>query len=243
MESLGRAASFWAALTILIYPISLMADTVIISATAPPALSTGIGGSSLVSTSWSQSGAYADVTITALVNSLIVGESPSATAYLTTEIGPGTTATDEIAHSAFTVPTQLPVCSPSSCGAFVTLFSGLTLGPGDYFLTMGPPTGGLSAVGWFPAINPTVVEDIGVTQGPCVFASGTEVAPYPPASAFGSALGVCGRDDVMNFTVTGAAATSAPEPVAAILIASGALFLLIIRRPVSTTRQYRRISL
>src|SRR5262245_25585220 len=91
MENLGRrAAGFLVALTILIYPISLMADT-IISVTAPPGLSTDISDTNVVSTSWSETRAYTDVTITALVDSLHVGQSPSATAYLTTRIGPGTT--------------------------------------------------------------------------------------------------------------------------------------------------------
>src|SRR5262249_51778434 len=62
-----------------------------------------------------------------------------------------------------------------------------------------------------------------------------------PASAFGPEAGCgLGPANVMNFTVTGAGATPTPEPVAAILIASGALFLLAI---LSTTRQYRRILL
>jgi hypothetical protein len=104
--------------------VRLKADTIIISVTAPPALSTGIGGiSRVVPTSWSQSKPYTRVSISALVDSLHVGQTPTANAYLTTRIGAGTTAADEIAHTQFTVPAELPVCSPSSCGAMVTLFS------------------------------------------------------------------------------------------------------------------------
>ncbi|MBV9504937.1 MAG: hypothetical protein JO323_08025 [Acidobacteriia bacterium] len=179
----------------------------------------------MVTTSWSESQAYTDVTITALVDSFDVGQSLTATAYLTTGIGPGTTVADEIAAAEFSVPVDLPVCSMASCGAFVTLFSGLSLGPGDYFLTMGPPTGG-GTVGWFPALNPTVIVDAGVIQGPCLAAS--TAAPFAPASAFGPS-GLCGPNDVMNFTVTGTAATPVPEPAAATLIGLGSLFLILAK--------------
>src|SRR5262245_41834063 len=123
MQKLGRGAGLWMALaTILIYPISPKADPIIISVTAPPALSTLITGTSIVSTSWSQSKAYTGVSITALVNSAVIGQTPTADAYLTTRIGAGATTADEIAHTRFKVPADLPVCSPSSCGAIVTLF-------------------------------------------------------------------------------------------------------------------------
>jgi hypothetical protein len=170
------------------------ADTIIISVTAPPALSTGIGG---ISTSWSQSEPYTGESISALVDSLQVGQTPTANAYLTTRIGPGTTTADEIAHTQFTVPAELPVCSPSSCGAMVTLFSGLSLGPGNYFVTMSPNAASIGEVGWFPALNPTVIVDTGVSEGASFMASA--VASYPPASAL-TIINVA-----MNISVTGSA--------------------------------------
>jgi hypothetical protein len=212
---------------VLICPISLMADSVIISVTAPPALSTLILGSSVVSTSWSESQAYSDVAISVLVDSAIVGQTPSADAFLTTNIGPGTTATDEISHTRFTVPVQLPVCSAESCGAVVTLFSGLNLGPGDYFLTIAPDAMSSGFVGWFPALNPTVVEGAGVSAGTSFLAAGA--AFYPPASAFGDyAFG--GYQYAMNFTVTEAATSPIPEPATAPMIGLGALVLLVNKR-------------
>jgi hypothetical protein len=177
---------------------SLTTDPIIISVTAPPALSTLIVSPFVVSTSWSQSKPYTGVSIAALVDSAIVGQTPTADAYLTTRIGPGTTVMDEIAHTRFTVPAELPVCSPASCGAMVTLFSGLSLGPGEYFVTMSPATISSGAVGWFPALNPTVLVDTGVSEGASFIAHA--VAPYPPASAFGV------YPFAMNFTVTGTAA-------------------------------------
>ena len=63
---------------------SLKADPIIISVAAPPALSTLIDASSIVSTSWSQSKPYTGVSIAVLVDSTIVGQTPTADAYLTT---------------------------------------------------------------------------------------------------------------------------------------------------------------
>jgi hypothetical protein len=175
-------------------------DTIILSVTAPPGLSTGIYDTAVVSTSWSQANAYTGVSIAVLVDALQVGLSPTAHAYLTTRIGPGTTPMDEIAHAQFTVPLELPICSPSSCGATVTIFSGLSLGPGTYFVTMGPEATSIGTVGWFPAQNPTVLLDAGVSAGDSFLAWNEAVAPYPPASAFE----VFGYP--MNITVTETAA-------------------------------------
>jgi hypothetical protein len=173
-----------------------------------------------VSASWSESQAYTGVTIDVLVDSSL-GGTPAADAYLTTRIGPGTTAADEIAHTQFTVPEELPVCSPSgNCGAMVTLFSGLSLGPGNYFLTLGSTATSGSVVGWFPALNPVVIEDTGVTQGPSYLAG--VVDPFAPASPFGV------YPFAMNFTVTGTP-VPVPEPAETALVGLCVLFLLLIR--------------
>ncbi len=232
MQNWRGAAGLWMALaTVLIYPMSPKADPIIISVTAPPALSTLIDGSSIVSTSWSQSKAYTGVSIAALVDSAIVGQTPTADAYLTSRIGAGTTTADEIAHTRFKVPAELPVCSPSSCGAIVTFFTGLSLGPGNYFVTMGPDAESGGIVGWFPALNPIVLLDTGVSEGASFFASAA--ASYPPASAFGV------YPFAMNFTVTGTAAIPIPEPATATLIAFGALFSLLSRRIAGFYRRAR----
>jgi len=196
-ETLGRASGLWVALaTTLICPTALKADPIIISVTAPPSLSTCISGGQVVAASWSQSKPYTGVSIAVLVDACN-GQTPTANAYLTTRIGPGTTAMDEIARARFMVPAELPICSPSSCGAMVTLFSGLTLGPGNYFLTLGPDAMSSGIAGWFPALNPTVVLDTGVSEGASFIT--TAVASYPPASLFGVWF-------AMNLTVTGTAA-------------------------------------
>jgi PEP-CTERM motif-containing protein len=178
------------------------------------------------STSWSESKAYDDVTISALVDSFIVGQTPTADAYLTTRIGPGTSTTDEIAHAQFTVPLNLPICSPNSCGANVTLFSGLNLGPGTYFLTMATDPTSVGTVGWFPANPPTVIKDTGVTEGLSFIA--TAGASYPPASDFRIFL------YPMNFTVV-----AVPEPAAWILIGLGTLLLFLRKQTLPPSQSVR----
>jgi hypothetical protein len=221
MQNFRRAAGLCMAFAaILLSPISATADPIVISVTAPPVLSTLIDSSSIAATSWSQTNAYADVSIAALVDSAVVGQTPTADAYLTTEIGPGTTVADEIARSRFMVPAVLPICSANACGAYVTLFSTLSLGPGTYFVTMGPDPSSIGTVGWFPALNPTVVTDTGVSEGASFFASAANI--YPPASAFTVS------PFAMDFIVTGTAVSIA-EPDTATMISFAALFIVLAR--------------
>jgi hypothetical protein len=90
-----------------------------------------IGGpaSQVETISWTQSTGYTSVSISALVGS-IDGSPRSVTAYLTSAIFPGAPA--PIATTVFSVP------SFANEGAITlaTIFSGLTLGPGNYYLTL-----------------------------------------------------------------------------------------------------------
>lgn len=197
MENLRRAIGFSVALaTILIYSVPLKAespkaDPIIISVTAPPALS---DGGPVLSTSWSQAKPYTGVSISILVDSFIVGQTPTANAYLTTRISPGTTNADEIAHTQFTVPTDLPVCSPSSCGAMVTLFSGLGLGPGLFRHNESKCLKYRHSWLVSRAQSDRTARHWG-SEGPSFFASA--VASYPPANDFTP------LNDAMNISVTG----------------------------------------
>jgi hypothetical protein len=181
-----------------------------------------------MSTSWSQSKTYQSGTISVLADTNS-GQTSTANAYLTTGIGPGTTSANEIAHTQFTVPSgQGPVCSPASCGFPITLFSGLSLGPGNYFLTLGLPSRGSSfVVGWFPVFNPTVVEDMGVSVSGGDAYIARPASSYAPASVFAFYDGSGPFTTLgMDFTVTTAAV---PEPGSVALIGLGVLFLLVLR--------------
>ncbi|MGA2255528.1 MAG: hypothetical protein ABSG53_12765, partial [Thermoguttaceae bacterium] len=72
---------------------------------------------------WSQTSTYSGVTITAEIDPGI-GSGTSGTAYLMTQIGPGTTSAEQIATASFSATGS--AFSP----ALNTLFTGLTLGPG-----------------------------------------------------------------------------------------------------------------
>jgi hypothetical protein len=87
-------------------------------------------------TQWQSRLAFEDVTVTADLSSLI-GMTGTATAFLTTEAGPGTTAADEIAHATVTLPDFF------AASHTVTLFTGLNLDPANYYLSIVSSTGGI----------------------------------------------------------------------------------------------------
>jgi hypothetical protein len=76
---------------------------------------------------WTQTGTYTDVSISAYLGSSGFDGDGSGTVYLTNAIGPGATMANEIA--------QISLSGLASAPAPATnLFSGLTLGPGTYYL-------------------------------------------------------------------------------------------------------------
>ncbi len=107
-----------------------MVDISDLSGTLPPPSerSFGVGGSKQQAevVGWSQSVAYTDVRVSAFVGDSRSGS--TVTAFLSSAIGPS--AGSLIATSTVSIPqsTGLP--------ASTELFSGLTLGPGSYYLTL-----------------------------------------------------------------------------------------------------------
>jgi hypothetical protein len=92
-------------------------------------------------------------------------------AYLTNQIGPGTTAANEIASGAFSFP---------AASTETLLFSGLTLPAGTYYLTLTVTNSGSG--GWFGTNTPTATTAAGVTLFPD-YDTFTPAA-YPPATSF-----------------------------------------------------------
>ena len=212
-------------LAMSVLPVVYLKANTIIAVTNPPVLSTLITATKSVAVSWSQTQSYVNVRISVLVDSSFVGETPSAAAYLTTGIGPGTTiAANEVASTQFTVPALLPVCSGSSCGAMVTLFSGLALGPGAYYLTLASSATVSPVVGWFPVVSsmlPAVILDAGVVPGGS-YSAELLAGAYAPASGFS------GFDGPMIFEVTGTPTAEAiPEPVVGHLVGLGLLLFCV----------------
>ena len=169
--------------------------------------------------SWTQSGAYTGVSITALVGSIF--PDPAFDAYLSTSIGSS-------AGAALYTATGVDAPGTDSAANFtpVTLFSNLSLGAGTYYLTLFSTDASASDnIRW--ATGTTVNVGTDVTGG---FANaggeGTPDTTNPWKSTFVSSSATLG------FTVTGTAAAAVPEPSTFALLGLGGIGLMI--------RAYRR---
>lgn len=156
--------------------------------------------------SWTQTGSYSNVDILANIANTSSGTA-TATAYLMTQIGAGTTAAEEVV-----APVTASITGNPGLNAMTTIFSGLTLGPGTYYLVLDPNSTDFQ---WDLTIPPVVVTDSGVTAGPSV-ATDTVIA-FPPASTFGS------ESFSFIYEVTGTVGTgpSTPEPSTAVMLIIG----------------------
>ena len=141
---------------------------------------------------WSQTQTYINVAITAEIDPGL-GPGTTGTFYLMTQIGPGTTTANQIATTTVTAT------GPEFNSVLETLFTGLLLGPANYYLVFSSP----NELGW--AMTPagvTPVTDTGV-----IFTmNGIENvgAPYPPATNLPNNF-----LDLYEFTASG---TAVPEP-------------------------------
>ena len=115
-------------------------------------------GTGVYSVGWSQTSTYSSVAISIAVADYVLvtgGASGTITAYLTDQVGATTTMLlNELVPSVI-------VPYPAFQSGLLTVFSGLTLGPGTYWLTVTGTAGDFALIGENP--SPTVVLDPGVT--------------------------------------------------------------------------------
>ena len=152
----------------------------------------------VLASSWTTPRTYTDVTITALLTG---GTGHEGIAYLMTQIGPGTTAADQLAQNTFLFPSDVTT---------VSLFSGLTLPPGTYYLVLGsdgPDQAGAwrDATGVNSPPEPTISLDAGVTRNEDFIVD--TVSAYAPASEFVVGRDIFGDDVFLQYSVV-----AVPEP-------------------------------
>ncbi len=169
-----------------------------------PALSTNGATPALAAEGWSETSTYTNVAISA---DLLAG--PGYTAWLMNQIGPGTTAANQVAVNNNFTANGSPV------------FSGLTLGPGNYYLVIQSPVTGSSGWTVVCAFSATCTHSLAPDATFLGVANATSPAAYIPASSFTF------RGDAQEFvmTVTGTAGVPTPEPSTVYLFSAGFGFL------------------
>jgi hypothetical protein len=177
--------------------------------------------------SWTQTGTFTGVNVYA-----DLGEIPddsgdaTGTAYLTNQVG----ATATQATNGLAAPFSIDITNTSP--ELVQLFSGLTLGPGTYYLTIGLTNDELGWSGFFFSPASTVTTASGVTANPigeCFGGTEGECTPasYPPASATFTTK----ASSVFLYKVTGTAASGVPEPATAgLMLAALGVGALLLRK-------------
>lgn len=159
---------------------------------------------------WTQTGTYTNVTITAQLNGGVALPT-TAYIYLLNSLGPGTTAgANQIAYEMETIP---------SGTQGVTLFTGLTLGPGTYYLLADEVS-----AGWTGSISPVYTTDTGISNISAFISNGA-IAGYSPDTSYKLTSGD------FFFSVTGTPTTSAvPEPAAYALVFPALAGLIFLAR-------------
>jgi hypothetical protein len=202
-------------ITLAISGLNIAGASTIVSVSGPDSAGSDAAG---LSEGWSTSVALQDVMISALLANGN-GLASVGVAYLTTSIGPGTPAADEIAQS------DVILCA--GCMQDVVLFSGLNLAPGTYWLTFGAPAPPASFLNW---VTGPPSEQV-VSTSPETTYLGFEVLS-PDSSSFApdgtSFFGAPLTNGIAyDFSVTG---TAVPEPEGPWLAAAAMIAILAIRR-------------
>jgi hypothetical protein len=198
-----------ALMALMLAPMVQAAPMVSVGEGVPGAVAVGGPTNQMLAVSWTQTSTFTDV----IIQALIFSNNPNfdeGTAWLTQSIGPGTSPGSELAQTAVTFPVF---------GAPTTLFSGVTLGPGTWYLILSSPVKALN-LGWWNG-NGTPVTGAGVTMGETLLTAAQFANDaYAPGSNF------IGSYPSLAFSVTGTEVpTTVPEPASLMLTGCGLLGL------------------
>jgi hypothetical protein len=196
---------------------NLLAQTTIISTISGDG-GFDLFGSQVDMAAWSQTSLYNNVSVSAELDG--VGSTITGTAYLVTQVGSGTTSANQIMSADFTVST-LPF-EPD----LTTLFSGLTLGPGTYYLVITASGGGWEISD--PSATSVMAPGVTLVAGNYTTNPGNVDQSYPPDDAFSSAP----ESSNLEFVV------STPEPPVSALLGFGLISMTVMCR-----KAFRRHSL
>jgi hypothetical protein len=192
-----------------------------------------LGGSSnqIIAQSWTMSTSASGVSISVPLSAGITGEPALVDAFLVDQIGSGTTAADQLAFASFSLS------DAEDAPAELTIFSGIDLGPGTYYLVLSgfPQTTSNDIGDWHLPTGGSASTTI--SFGPGVTTPGWYAAndnflgvdlSYAPASTFEN-LSDPFFGDVPGPLIS---VTAAPEPSMTSVLAAMALSLagLCIRR-------------
>ena len=205
------------AVVVASFVVPVRADTILsVTGVHGSTLSLGAANQTLAA-SWSSTVTYSNVSIGFQSN---FGPF-NGTAFLMTQIGPGTTSAQQVGSSSYSVISGSP--------SLTNLFSGLTLGPGTYFLVVASAP--LSPGGWdtpFTAGSAVVSTGAGVSRGAQLIVNdslGSLNLAYLPASSFTPLNSVYD----LEFQVTGSPAAQVPEPSTLFLLGIGVALLGALR--------------
>lgn len=155
---------------------------------------------------------YTNVAIAASLISNLPGQ--TGTAFLMNQVGPGTTVANQLAVSPFNFVFNTNLQTVS----YVSLFSGLSLVPGTYYVVMASNSPSTFSQGITIGTGVTYLTAPGTTVGVPQFTQPPNLnAIYPPASTWGNS-GLGNR----FFTVTGDPTGTEPIPEPATLLLLGA---------------------
>lgn len=160
--------------------------------------------------SWIQSSEFTNVSISAELTGF-GSTTQTGRAFLTTKLGLGTTVADQVAFQSFTFPSN---------ESSVTLFSGLDLPAGTYFLSLVGDSPSYGS-GWVVSQSPSIQSGPGDS-----FAN--DYGFRSPTTPFLPSSDVWVDPGKPNFSVTGT--NTVPEPTAFCLLLIASPFLATMRR-------------